>query len=58
MRIGVVRIAAGSAVAFFLRPEGVKSLKRANQYTAGCPRYLGRTNSYLEFGEADEPAVL
>lgn len=37
------------------RPEGVKSLKRANQYTAGCPRYLGRTNSYLEFGEALPP---
>ena len=27
-------------------------LKRANDHTAGCPRYLGRTSSYMEFGEA------
>eukprot|EP00930_Biecheleria_cincta_P031170 TRINITY_DN21631_c0_g2_i1.p1 TRINITY_DN21631_c0_g2~~TRINITY_DN21631_c0_g2_i1.p1 ORF type:complete len:1478 (+),score=338.07 TRINITY_DN21631_c0_g2_i1:79-4512(+) len=30
-------------------------LKRANGHTAGCPRYLGRTPSYMEFGEVDPP---
>lgn len=40
---------------WFLRPTGVKSLVRANEYTAGCPRYLGRTSSYMEFGEVRPP---
>ena len=38
-----------------IRPTGVKSLVRANEYTAGCPRYLGRTSSYMEFGEVRPP---
>ena len=35
------------------KEEGV--LMRANGHTAGCPRYLGRTPSYMEFGEVDPP---
>jgi hypothetical protein len=31
--------------------EKLSRLKRANDHTAGCPRYLGRTSSYMEFGE-------
>ncbi|CAJ1335663.1 unnamed protein product [Effrenium voratum] len=30
-----------------------RSLDPAKKYTAGCPRYLGRTPSYMEFGEVD-----
>lgn len=31
--------------------ETLSRLHRANDHTAGCPRYLGRTSSYMEFGE-------
>ncbi|CAE8591467.1 unnamed protein product, partial [Polarella glacialis] len=31
------------------------SLQSANGHTAGCPRFLGRTPSYMEFGEVEPP---
>ena len=34
---------------------GEDALLRANNHTAGCPRYLGRTPSYIEFGEVMFP---
>eukprot|EP00931_Biecheleriopsis_adriatica_P018218 TRINITY_DN12830_c0_g1_i1.p1 TRINITY_DN12830_c0_g1~~TRINITY_DN12830_c0_g1_i1.p1 ORF type:complete len:1498 (-),score=351.74 TRINITY_DN12830_c0_g1_i1:53-4546(-) len=36
-------------------PTGEKALLKANNHTAGCPRYLGRTPSYMEFGEVVPP---
>ena len=35
--------------------SGTDSLSSANLHTAGCPRYVGRTLSYMEFAEAVFP---
>ena len=39
----------------WLRYKGLE--ETASDYVAACPRYLGRTPSYIEFGEAPDASV-